>query len=96
MGIKTLLVSRAGSFLLGAAAGGLLGASPAVRAGFRAMVKKAIKGGLLLKDEAQAMAENARSDWQDLVAEARAEIDEERAANPESGHYQDPNHDHPH
>lgn len=96
MGIKTLLVSRAGSFVLGTAAGGLLGASPTVRDGLRALVKKAIKGGLLLKDEVQALAEHVRSDWQDLVAEARAEVEEERATKTETGPYQDPNHDHPH
>jgi hypothetical protein len=72
---QNLLTSRAAMFVLGAIAGGVAGQSPKVREGVRTLLRQAIKGGIVLGREAQAMAEKAREDWDDLVAEAKAELD---------------------
>lgn len=61
--------SRWTIFLLGAASAGIL-----KRVG-RPIIREVVKGGILLGREAQTFADGVRQDWEDIVAEARAQID---------------------
>jgi len=72
---KSLLASRASFFLFGVTAAGAVSASPAVREGLRKVAREVVKGGIRLGREAQTLADKLREDWQDLLAEARAEVD---------------------
>lgn len=72
---NALWAARGAYFVVGGVVGATLASSPTVRNGARTLARQAIKGGLLLKAEMQQFADKAREDWQDLVAEAQAEID---------------------
>src|SRR4051812_44178624 len=83
MAWSALFTRRAAAPAPGMLPRGLLGPSPAVREGFRNLVKGGIKAGLRLSRDAQTMFERLREDMADLTAEAQAEIDAEAPAGSE-------------
>lgn len=83
---SALWAARGAYFVVGGVVGATLASSPTVRNGARTLARQAIKGGLILKAEMAQLAEKAREDWQDLVAEAQAELDGQKTAGAEPGH----------
>lgn len=66
------------AFIIGAGAA-IVAASPVIP-GLRPAAKAIIVGGLAVTDMAKTAAASASEQWQDLVAEARAEREAEAAA----------------
>jgi hypothetical protein len=66
------------AFVVGAGVA-IVAASPVIP-GLRPVAKALVVGGLAVADIAKTAAANAGEQWQDLVAEAKAERDAEAAA----------------
>ena len=65
-----------GSILIGAIFGSTIFGSTAKNK-LRPVLRKAVKGGLIVQREAQRFGRNIRAGADELVAEARADIDRE-------------------
>lgn len=80
---KTLASQRT-MFLLGAASVVVLKAiAPALGTVARPLLREAIKGGILLTRQVQAVVQEAWQEVEDLTAEAQAEVDQEHPKGPE-------------
>ena len=76
--------TKRGAFFWGAASGiAVMLAAPA----FRPLAKSVVKAGLKVGRHAQHMGTSLKEDFQDITAEARAEIDREQGA--EDHHHSD-------
>jgi hypothetical protein len=74
------LASRQATFLLGAASVVVLKAvAPAIGTVARPLLREAMKGGILLTRQVQAVAQEARQEVEDLMAEAQAEVDQKQS-----------------
>jgi hypothetical protein len=74
------LASRQATFLLGAGSVVVLKAvAPAIGTVARPLLREAIKGGILLTRQVQAVAQEAWQEVEDLTAEAQAEVDQQQA-----------------
>lgn len=87
--LPQFLTSRAVFFALGAVAAGV-SQLPGVRTKARSLAREAIKGGIILKDKLEKLADDVREEFEDLRAEAQAEVDEtkppEQQDKPNNGH----------
>lgn len=72
--LPQFLGSRAVFFALGAVAAGV-SQLPGVRKKARALAREAIKGGIILKDKLEKLADGVREEFEDLRAEAQSEVD---------------------
>jgi len=71
-----LLKSKSMLFTLGAVSAASWNAiSPVLGRVLRPALKEAIKGGIILQRQVQAIAQEAWQDVEDLTAEAKAEVD---------------------
>jgi hypothetical protein len=73
-----------GNFLIGAASGAALAIlAPLFSSKLRPVVRGAIKGGIASGRYIQKVAEGVAEDFQDITAEAKAELDRKAAEQPQ-------------
>ncbi|QDU60921.1 hypothetical protein Pan216_17740 [Planctomycetes bacterium Pan216] len=68
------LLSPPAMFALGAVAANVF-KSEGIKQSVRTALRGTIKGGLVLKDQIEAIADNVREELEDVTAEAKAELD---------------------
>jgi hypothetical protein len=79
-----VLGAGAALFVLGAASMPLVkAAAPFVGRALRPVIRTAVKEGLLIQRQVQAVVQEARQDVENLTAEARAELDRREKADVE-------------
>lgn len=75
--LPNLFGSRAVFFALGAGVAAAL-KNEKVKEGIRTLARETIKGGMILKNQVQSMAEKVKEDLEDITAEAQAELDAQK------------------